>query len=191
MDWDTQVMYLDGNRYGIKEEDGKFYMVADKYDCDCKTTSGDSLESLMEESSVCERCGSRVANDEGIWVHDYFYCDAECAENDGWRCCERCGEWEHENDSIYIEGVGYYCCEGCARSAGYEYDNYNNEWIESDELGLTDDGRYNTTKYGAASYYDVEEEEVEWDCDNSCWKRPAQEEIKNENENENNGEQND
>ena len=165
MNYDTNTMYLDGNRYGLKDEGGNFYMVADKYDCDCKTTGGDSLESLLEDGSVCDHCGRRRANDDGIWIHDYFYCDSECAEADGWRCCERCGEWEKEDDCIWVEGAGYYCCESCARSAGYDYDDYNNEWTDAGELGPTADGRYITTREGAADYYNVEEDMVEWDDD--------------------------
>lgn len=165
MNYDTNTMYLDGNRYGLKDEGGNFYMVADKYDCDCKTTGGDSLESLLEDSATCEHCGRRSSTDDGIWINDYFYCDAECAEADGWRCCERCGEWEHEDDSIYVEGAGYYCCETCARNAGYDYDDYNNEWTDAGNLGETADGRYRTTQAGAADYYNVDEDQVEWNID--------------------------
>lgn len=175
MDWDTEAMYLDGNYYGLRNEGDDWYMVADKYDTDCKTTSGETLESLVEDMSTCERCGRRRANGDGIWIEDYFYCDSECAEEDGWRCCERCGEWVHEDDAIWVEGVGYYCCAECANRAGYYFDNYNNEWKDQDDLGETDDGRYYTTREGAADYYGVDEDEVEWDSNNGWWKRPEQE----------------
>lgn len=187
MSWDTEVMYLDGNYYGLRNEGDEWYMVAGNYDTDCKTTSGDSLESLIEDTNTCERCGRRVNNDDGIWIDDYLYCDSDCAEEDGWRCCERCGEWERENEAIYVEGVGYYCCASCANRAGYEYDNYHEEWVEQEDLGDTDDGNYYTTKEGAADYYGVDEDEVEWDGDNSCWKRPEQEQ-KQEQEPETKGE---
>lgn len=192
MDWDTEVMYLDGQRYGIKEEDGQFYMVADKYDLDCKETGGNSIEDILDDTSVCEHCGHRISNDEGIWIDDYFYCDSECANNDGYYSCERCGEWKHKDDMICIDN-NYYCCEECARRAGYEYDNYYDEWTDEDDLGETDDGEYKTTKDGAAEYYGVDEDEVKWDCDNCCWKRPAQveDEQNEQKQNEIKGENND
>lgn len=195
MDWETEAMYLDGNHYGLLENNGDFYMVADKYDLDCKTTGQESLESLLEDTSVCEHCGRRYSNDDGYWVNDYFYCCAECANKDGWYQCERCGEWVHEDDAIIING-DYYDCETCAERAGYKYDDYYNEWCDEDDLGNTDDGEYLTTKSGAADYYEVDEDEVEWDDDNNCWKRPEKEEEENNEENnetkgENKGEQND
>lgn len=183
-DYDTRTLYLDGNYYGLKEIDGQFYMVADNFDCDCKTTSNDTIEDQLEDYCTCDNCGRRRSNDDGIWIDDYFYCDSGCAEEAGWRCCEHCGDWAHEDDAVWIEGVGYYCCSECANNAGYNYDNYNNEWVDDGDLGDTDDGCYITTKYGAANYYGVEEDEVEWDEENQCWKRPEQEQT---NEGEENG----
>lgn len=184
MDYDTPTMYLDGNYYGLKEIKGKWYMVADKYDCDCKTTSGDTIEYLLEETCQCDHCGNRVASDEGYWINDCFYCCSDCAHAAGYHYCERCDEWVHEDDAIWA-GDNCYCSEYCAKAAGYEYDDYNKEWVDSDDLGVTDDGRYNTTQAGAADYYGVNEVDVEWDQDNNCWKNP-----KNEQEQENEGEEN-
>lgn len=181
MDWDTNAMYLDGDCYGLRNEGDNWYMVANNYDTDCKTTSGETLESLVEDYCTCERCGRRRANDDGIWVGDYFYCDSECAEEDGWRCCERCGEWVSENDAIWVEGVGYYCSESCAERAGYGHDTYYGEWVDASDLGQTENREYYTTKAGAAEYYGVEEDEVEWCSENACW-------IKKEKQNE--GEEN-
>ena len=189
MDDETALMYLDGNRYGLREENGTWYMVADKYDIDSKTTGGETIEEMLEDTCNCEHCGRRYSTDDGYWVFDNFYCCTECAHEDGYYECERCGEWVHEDDAIVING-NYYCCETCAHNAGYEYDNYNEEWTDQDELGETDDGRYYTTKYGASDYYGVDEDEVEWDCEKYCWKRPAQEETEEQEQNEQNNENN-
>lgn len=183
MDYETPTMYLDGNHYGLKEIGGKWYMVADNYELDCKTTNGDTIEYLLDDTNVCDHCGCRVHNDDGYWINDNFYCCSHCAEEAGYHECEHCGEWVHEDNAIWVDGSGYYCCETCARNAGYDYDNYNETWWDEDDLGETDDGKYNTTKEGAADYYEVDEDEVEWDCDNSCWKRPEEEQTNEGEEN--------
>lgn len=183
MDWDTSVMYLDGNKYGLKEEDGEWFLVADKYSTDCKTTYGETLEDLAEGTSVCEHCGRRRPSDDGVWIYDNFYCCDECAYNDGWTTCERCGEWIREEDGITTDTGERYCHESCARNAGYGYDSYYCEWVPDEDLGPTEDGEYSTTKEGAAEYYCVDVSDIEWDCDNNCWKNGyKQEETKNDGE---------
>jgi hypothetical protein len=175
IDYDTKVMYLDGNCYGLRDKNGKWYVVADDYDFDCKTTSENTLGEELDDTSVCERCGRRQSSDDGYWIDDYFYCCEDCAHEDGWYQCERCGEWVHEDDMIEIDG-NIYCSSSCAERAGYRHDNYYDEWISECDIGETDDRRYNTSREGAAEYYGVDADEVEWDTNNACWKRPIKEE---------------
>lgn len=183
MDWETPTMYLDGNNYGLKEEDNEWFLVANKYDTDCKTTSGDTLADLLDCTSVCEHCGRRRPNDDGTWVNDCFYCCESCAYKDGWETCERCGEWMDEDDGIKTDSGERYCCENCARNAGYGYDSFYTEWVPDEDLGPTDDGEYNTTREGAAEYYNIDVNQVRWDCVNSCWgKTEEQEQTENDGE---------
>lgn len=167
MDWDTPTMYLDGNRYGLKEEDGEWFLVAGKYDTDCKTTSGETLAELAEGTSVCEHCGRRRPNDDGTWVYDNFYCCDSCAYDDGWTTCERCGEWLGEEDGITTSTGERYCCKSCARNAGYDYDTYNESWESKDDLAETEDEKYYTTQEGAAEYYQVGIDSIEYE--NGYW----------------------
>ncbi|MBQ2173858.1 MAG: hypothetical protein II453_01915, partial [Alphaproteobacteria bacterium] len=69
-----------------------------------------------------------------------------------------------------------YCCSSCAERAGYRHDNYYDEWISESDIGETDDRQYYTSREGAAEYYGVDADEVEWDAENGCWKRPIKEE---------------
>ena len=183
MDEDTEMMYLDGNRYGLKYEEETWYLVADKYDTDCKTTSGDTLETVMYDTSECEKCGRRRSNDDGIWINDCFYCCSDCARDDGYIECERCGRWEHEEDAIYVDN-NWYCDSECAERAGYGYDSFNDEWTDDNDLGYTEDKEYYTTREGAANFYDVNESDIEWCCENACWINTCKQEEKDETENE-------
>lgn len=44
---------------------------------------------------VCERCGESVSEADGIRIGDYWYCCAECAENDGYVWCANVDEWHY------------------------------------------------------------------------------------------------
>lgn len=182
MDWETSAMYLDGDRYGLKEEDGEWFLVADNYDTDCKTTSGETLADYSDCTSVCEHCGTRESNDNGVWIYDNFYCCDSCARKDGWDTCERCGEWLGEEDGITTSTGERYCHESCARNAGYDYDSYNEEWVPKDDLAETDDEEYYTTQEGAAEYYQVGVDSIEYE--DGCWVNT----YKTEEETENDGE---
>jgi hypothetical protein len=183
MNDDTEMMYLDGNRYGLRNEDDKWYLVADDYDTDCKTTSGERLETVTYDSSTCEECGHRRNNEDGIWIGDYFYCCEECAERAGYVRCDRCGRWEHTDDAVFVDD-NWYCDSECAERAGYGYDTYNEEWTLSEDLGYTEQKEFYTTREGAASFYDVDENDIEWCAENACWINTYKPEEENETENE-------
>jgi hypothetical protein len=182
MNWDTPTMYLDGNRYGLKEEDGEWFLVTGKYDTDCKTTSGETLAELAEGTSVCEHCGRRRPSDDGVWIYDSFYCCESCAYDDGWTTCERCGEWLGEEDGITTDSGERYCHESCARNAGYEYDTYNESWELKDDLAETDDEKYYTTQEGAAEYYQVGIDSIEYE--NGYWVNTFKSKEQTENDGE-------
>jgi len=70
--------------------------------------------------SVCEHCGDERLHSEGLWLvyssygnpaKEGFYCDSECAEEDGWITCESCEDWLPDSES---QEFGYYhYCSDC------------------------------------------------------------------------------
>lgn len=82
------------------------------------------------------RCGYRewCFEDDCIEIDDdYYYAgyNAESPEDYGIYCCDKCGEWFHEDNCCHSELTGYdYCCDDCMEEAEQEYkENY---WFYSE-----------------------------------------------------------
>ncbi len=122
--------------------------------CDC---SGES-------DYRCDHCGEGVDEYDAIFIGDYTYCCAECAEADGYYWCEDDDEWHYEDDLYYCENDDRYhlyenvyeddydgCCyygdpevetedghkyasEYNAEQDGYHLDYFSDEWMSEDNL---------------------------------------------------------
>lgn len=142
-DWDedTPNMYLDGSRYGITQtEDG--WVVTTDFEYDGKSTSDESLGYVYEEGDycTCERCGRRIDSDDAYWCGDYAYCNSDCASEDGWTWCERCGEALWDSDGIRTEDGNVYCCASCANRDDYYKCPECGRFVYGDNLYSSEDG---------------------------------------------------
>ena len=64
----------------------------------------------------CHSCGDRLYGDDYIQLENgNLYCDHDCAENDGYRMCDGCGDWEHIDCMVESHRTGdLYCNTDCA-----------------------------------------------------------------------------
>lgn len=88
----------------------------------------------------CEHCGEICAYvdkegeiihrypDEEVYIDGYQYCTRDCAYDDGYVVCERCGEWIHGNFAVEV-GEQYYCSDYCAERDGYIRCGHCDEWV--------------------------------------------------------------
>lgn len=138
-DWDTHLMYLDGNHYGYREvtkadnPDKPKFVVSTNYDCDCKTTNEGTIGDDDDDYYICDHCGHRVHSDDAFFVDDYVFCCTDCAHEDGWYACDQCGEWTHEDDGFWIDD-NFYCDSDCARADGNEKCLFCGEWHSKDDM---------------------------------------------------------
>lgn len=136
-DGDTDNMYLDGNRYGFKVEDGKIYMVSGVSDYDGESTSSGRFADSAEEGYIhqCYDCGKWLSSRDGDAIRDgdgeRWYCCESCAENNDFVRCEYCDEW-HYADICTADGK-HYCCERCAENDGYVRPRGTYEWIPRED----------------------------------------------------------
>lgn len=132
---DTPTMYLDGDSYGVRQDDDGSYRVTDDYQCDLKYTGNISLASAYEECDYvkCDNCGIWTTNIE-VNVDGYNYCCCECAEADGYRYCDNCEEWCKEDNMYELPDGSMVCCESCAESMGYYRCQHCDEWHTEEEM---------------------------------------------------------
>lgn len=152
-DWDTHLMYLDGNHYGYREiQDGDKtkFIVGTNYNYDCKTTSEGTIGDVDDDYYVCDSCGHIVHRDDAFYVDDYVFCSTSCANEEGWYACDRCGEWAHEDDGFWIDD-NFYCDDDCAEADGYRRCGNCGEWHSKDDM----------LELGDEDYY----------CDDECAKK--------------------
>ena len=118
---------------------------------DCASKINNDNDGCVE----CANCGSLIDLDDGDYIYDEdterYYCDAECAENDGCYYCDNVSEWHSEN--VYFDDYTenyFYDCWGTGvhftDRQGIEFNYYDNEnayndgWIEiNDEWYREDD----------------------------------------------------
>lgn len=156
---DDTNMYLDGNGYGMfrfvndsNPDDIKYVMCTDyntekvrkKYPgykgtySSMKSTSSDEVQYNFHTGHTCDCCGSETDEDDEIWIGDSVYCSSGCAEEAGYRMCNYCGEWENEDNCIYIEGENIYCCPAHAHKDGYYECPDCHRWFSEDDLTTPD-----------------------------------------------------
>lgn len=119
------------------------------YKEDCYSIGGDLYsqnidteldnETLKEKYNMvkCDNCGALVFLDDCVQVEDYYYCDSDCAEQDGCYYCEDCETW-YRDDDYYRTGEGrticsscydnnYFTCEDCGDIFHNDY-GYSDDW---------------------------------------------------------------
>ena len=99
----------------------------------------ETSSSNNEDCIRCEHCGERIDEDCGICIDGNWYCDDECAENDGYHYIEEAGEYLHE-DSGDIS-CDYETDEWHLTENGFE-DDYNGIWYYAEPEVITEDGKY-------------------------------------------------
>lgn len=86
--------------------------------------------------AICPNCGDE---------HDYsdnILCE-ECAGDNYFGYCHRCGDGFNEDNEVYVEcNDSSYCCEECANDDGYYRDHYGNWYFEDDLIYIEDNGDY-------------------------------------------------
>lgn len=109
--------YLDGMRiYGINGE--------------CKNCQSDY--------AVCPDCERIIYDDDGVYVDNR--CETvcqKCYENGDFQTCERCGaviDRDYNSDGIWTNDDNFYCCEECANSEGYYWDDYYEDYRPEEEM---------------------------------------------------------
>ncbi len=135
-DWSTPTMYLDGRYYGVNINEHTVVNTNDRqYDLNFKTTGNEEIEEYYHDCGYqcCAYCGEWCNEDNGIYCNDEFYCCDDCAESDGCRRCEHCGEWESGRGEGYeIDGC-WYCSESCAEADGWTRCEECGDWLGDNE----------------------------------------------------------
>lgn len=81
---------------------------------------------------TCECCGNRIDEDEVCWIGDYPYC------NDCVTYCERCGEYELNDDATWIPSEDRYVCRSCLEYY-YVYCEDCDEYVSSENVTYIDE----------------------------------------------------
>lgn len=113
-----------------------------------------------EDCVHCERCGSliRLDHDEYVYVNDYYYCDGDCAREDGNEICWDDDEWYSNEDLYYCEDDGHWHNEyHCYR------DDYDDFYYSGDPYIRTYDSYVFSSEENAEAYgYVCEHFTGEW-----------------------------
>lgn len=99
---------------------------------------------------TCECCGTSIDPDYAIEINGHYYCDNECAYNDGyrntvddgWHLAEDCyeddysEEWYYHEpyDAVETENGHWYSCPENAESDGYSYAELDDVWYYEEDV---------------------------------------------------------
>lgn len=91
--------------------------------------------------TVCENCHTIIglnANQDYTEAGGNYYCDGECAEEDGWSWCCDCNEWVDSCDT-YTTHYGDTICQNCYEDNYFTCDNcgeiFHNDYAHWDDYG--------------------------------------------------------
>ena len=85
---------------------------------------------------TCEECG--CCNEELFELNGQLLC-ADCAESNGYRRCDDCGEWTEERDGYFVAD-GTFICADCLNSGEYAYCDECDRVVRYDEVVTVDAG---------------------------------------------------
>ncbi|MDD6828061.1 MAG: hypothetical protein PUE12_18485 [Oscillospiraceae bacterium] len=95
---------------------------------------------------TCECCGSRINEDDVYWVGDSPYC-CDCVTY-----CERCGDYELNDDATYIPSEDRYVCQSCLEYY-YTYCDDCEEYVSNDNATYIDEYNKYVCDDCLAKYY--------------------------------------
>lgn len=92
-------------------------------------------------ATTCAHCGAIIedpdSNNTCVQIGCDYYCDGDCASNEGHTQCEDCNVWIHENHATYIERHGY-VCDGCYSRGPYHYCDECEDYFHDDDIQQDD-----------------------------------------------------
>lgn len=98
-----------------------------------------------ENQIVCAHCGEVIENvDEAIEIDGEYFCNNECAEEEGYRFCIDDDEWHDEDEVYFCEDDGEYHTED-----NCYLDAHNNCWYSGDPEIETTDGTFFSSEENA------------------------------------------
>ena len=126
-------------------------------DCGIEHTQSENIlcpDCSNDADATCERCGCAIIFDRDDYIYDsdreVYYCDSECAANDGCYWCENDGEYHSDNvywddyaeewfysrwnDHVETEDGHVYMDAENAERAGYREIASTGEWYHEDEV---------------------------------------------------------
>lgn len=89
-------------------------------ECGCRHSVENNIN-CCASGYICACCGARISEDDVCWIDDTPYCN-ECVTY-----CDRCGDWELNDDATYIQSEGRYVCSYC-RDEYYYHCDCCDEW---------------------------------------------------------------
>ena len=121
---------------------------------------------LTSFTKECEHCGRPIGDDEGIEIDGNWYCDDDCAENDGYHWIEEIDEYRHEDDDIHMD---YDTDEWHLEENMYQ-DDYNNNWYYGDPEVTTEDGsHFHDVDNAISADYDTDENGYWYPTEEMLW----------------------
>lgn len=136
------------------------------------------------EGYFCEDCGRRITNEDDVyWVGDRPYC-CDCVTY-----CDRCEEWERNEDATYIECEDRYVCSSCLEDYYTRCDECG-EYFPSDDVTYVESAEcdvcsncleYKFTRCDECGEY-FENDDIRYDDDGNALCDECYEEKEKENE---------
>lgn len=135
-DWDCQSNLCSTSILRGKENDNLEPIVLGAkpicIECGYTHNCEENINCCDSNKYTCECCGNRIDEDEVYWIGDYPYC------NDCVTYCERCGEYELNNDATWIPSEGRYVCRSCLEYY-YVYCEDCDEYVSSENVTYIDE----------------------------------------------------
>lgn len=84
----------------------------------------------------CANCDELIDADDAIEIDGNYYCDEDCAENDGYHYIEEIDEYRHEDDDIQCDAND----DTWHLEEDMYQDDYSGDWYYGDPEVVTEDG---------------------------------------------------
>ena len=121
-----------------------------------------------EDEYVCDRCGRVIDEYDCIEIDGYYYCDEDCANEDGWVYTEDTDRWNRDYNCYYTQDTGRYF-EYSSNLHQTIYGDYFEECpddYDSDYVFAQDESMWARQyeciydSYEEAWFYDYDEDEI-------------------------------
>lgn len=131
-------------------------------------SDNDDISDEDVSTVICENCGSEIDRNDAIEMPDgTYYCDEDCASEDGWHYIEELGEYVNESDEDlscdYNDDTWHRTEDGFT-------DDYDGHWYYGDPEVETEDGnRYYSAENACNDEYDADENGNWYPIDEMLW----------------------